>query len=78
MNARLMTAGGRVCVSTHREVSDVTVISDMRKMNKTSVLVSQDFRMFLVMFKCHFLVKRENGLHFEKGLHRVMDLCWTE
>ena len=44
-----MTAGGRVCVSTHREVSDATVILVMKKMNNTSALVSQDFCMFLVM-----------------------------
>ena len=49
MNARIMTAGGRVCVPTHREVSNATVILVMRKMKNTSALVSQDFCMFLVM-----------------------------
>ena len=49
MNARIMTAAGRVCVPTHREVSNASVISAMRKMKNTSALVSQDFYMFLVM-----------------------------
>ena len=49
MNARIMTVGGRVCVPTHREVSNASVISVMRKMKNTSALVSQDFYMFLVM-----------------------------
>ena len=58
MNARLTTAGGRVSVATHREVSDATVNPDMRKMTYTSALVGQTFCMFLVIFKCDYLIKK--------------------
>ena len=58
MNARLTTAEERVSVPTHREVSDATVIPDMRKMTYTSALVGQTFCMFLVIFKCDYLFKK--------------------
>jgi len=45
MNARLTTAGGRVSVPTHREVSDATVNPDMRKMTYTSALISTNVKL---------------------------------
>ena len=78
MNARLTTAGGRVSVPTHREVSDATVNPDMRKMTYTSALVGQTFCMFLVICKCDYLDKE--GVHRGIALNRI-DLCgpgdWT-